>query len=231
MLQYKCTQQFNMYHCSFHNDYIPVHSRWIRAYGYVIVPHVNYMLKFTWCTNIFQCWYDNWCWTEIPHTYYSSTKRLMTYNLHKLATILNVNIEIKNQIRYKLHTQPKYDYNIISYCTICIRSPFGSLNITSHNVYRILLHPSSQFEPTCSSMHQLCSDNFYALLKIICRMGRSTQVDTLRSVSYDVSERKTNQVSDWNILIWSFRRFTYGNLVTTSPSSKWSGSQEVLLRI
>ena len=28
---------------------------------------------------------------------------------------------------------------------------------------------------------------------------------------------------------WSFRRFTYGNLVTTSPSSKWQGLHNVAL--
>lgn len=87
---------------------------------------------------------------------YSSTQHYMMYNTHMLAGRLEIYICNEYATYHKLNAQQKYVYNMLSICTICIRSPIDSLNITSHNVYHILLHPSSRFEPTCSSMHQVC---------------------------------------------------------------------------
>ena len=77
-----------------------------------------------------------------------------------------------------------------------MRSKFYSFtNSANQNAYHTSLRPSSLFEPRHPS------------LKVVCY----TNVGIISKLPQDLCE-------------WSFRRFTYRNLVTTSPSEKWKGS-------
>ena len=89
---------------------------------------------------------------------------------------------------------------------VCVQLSFDSRNSAIHNAYRILRRPSSLFEPRHPSLKVV--RNFFT---IDSDQDWKNRLDITK-----LSCKFLNCVS----CNWSFRRFTYGNLVTTSPSSK-----------
>ena len=126
-----------------------------------------------------------------------------------------------------------------------IQESVGSRNSAIRNAYHNSLRPSSLFEPRHRSLKGMIEKDSDSLSFIIWdNMAvhtciKRTRYGTCREMPIPCSFRVIHESIDFVSAVmntshieytrqvvsyvceWSFRRFTYGNLVTTSPSSKW----------
>ena len=121
--------------------------------------------------------------------------------------------------------------------TICVQVPVGSRNSAIHNAYRTSLRPSSLIEPRHPSLKVVnkvtswCTIVFERIASTPRQQERRwyrshQRPTTLGHLHEGMRHPHTNPNKTIHMVLsktceWSFRRFTYGNLVTTSPSSKW----------
>ncbi len=116
---------------------------------------------------------------------------------------------------------------------IYVQISIDSRNSAIHNVYHTLLRSSSMLEPRYPSL-KVVKMNDYMTSSIYKKNGGLGKCIAFEASKIHYHPRvptwSANFIgyshslvhNEWRRLCkWSFRRFTYGNLVTTSPSSKW----------
>ena len=89
-----------------------------------------------------------------------------------------------------------------------VQHTIDSRNFAIRNAYRSSLRPSPNLEPRHSPLQRIL---------LHTSIQQKERADKKYTACITTDEITTNRM--W--CEWSFRRFTYGNLVTTSPSSKW----------
>ena len=119
---------------------------------------------------------------------------------------------------------------------VCVQHSIDSRNSAIHSAYRTLLRPSSLPEPRDPSLKIVKTECLYNRKRfqiVVDRLSGGSCVTHWRELQPPLSQftgvSTSCMNSRWSSGVkldylsrkWSFRRFTYGNLVTTSPSSKW----------
>ena len=131
--------------------------------------------------------------------------------------------------------------------TMRIQVPIDSRNSAIQHAYHILLHPSSSSQPrhpmlkivVTQRVNTLETKRMQSANKAQRCPGTATGRHSIATTNLAMADIPENMRggstathprinSQHHIIVilsqmckWSFRRFTYGNLVTTSPSSKW----------
>ena len=115
-----------------------------------------------------------------------------------------------------------------SYCPETDILPDKSLKV--QDAFRnLLIHgilPFTALIAVCCVLHR-CSSRGIHRLKLWKKFQQSNEWEfrecftTPARGSGQYKTGTVNEIYDFESCHWSFRRFTYGNLVTTSPSSKW----------
>ena len=128
---------------------------------------------------------------------------------------------------------------------VYVQVPIGSRNPAIHNAYHTSLRPSSLFEPRHRSL-KVVKKKWITISRSKagtankskgevttrterrwqapiqpCRLWASARGHWCNLHPQAEPHAKNSQWYWLDACEWSFRRFTYGNLVTTSPSSKW----------
>ena len=115
-----------------------------------------------------------------------------------------------------------------------IQDSHDSQNFASHNAYHTLLRSSSKCEPrhpllkVVNNVLILRKSKFERLIAIEYNRAKPCLPNTAL-ICATITRREaphalSSKEGTMKVRVtceWSFRRFTYGNLVTTSPSSKW----------
>ena len=219
-------KQFKVINLNFHTRHIPVHSPLLKNSHLVSNPPLTYMLKFSGllclmscsCTSqsdrlrfTMQVWiskhcnYTNWC---SKHT--------------ACCTVININEFITQSVQTLTQACPQ-------------ECPKGASAFNGQLIHGILQF--TMIIALCCTLHQhvnqdiccwKCVVRWITYLSTIAQTALlSTQwlLHPIRhssqlSTGMTPAPQPTITIGVWSHE-WSFRRFTYGNLVTTSPSSKW----------
>ena len=96
--------------------------------------------------------------------------------------------------------------------------------VTKAATARQITRTSRRYWKTQGSPNAVQTSTQEAYQQVTCDIHvRTTGADNASHLPSPVSQARQHQfaMAQSGVYKWSFRRFTYGNLVTTSPSSKW----------